>query len=54
MVGVPLESVGVPLEPMIRLLIPSMHLVYGAKYHMELSTRHVHVVGMPLESVGCL
>ena len=52
MVGVPLESVGVPLESMIRLLIPDMHLVYGVKYHKELSTHDAHVVGVPLESVG--
>jgi len=52
MVGVPLESVGVPLESMIRLLIPDMHLVYGVKYHKELSTHDAHVVGVPQESVG--
>ena len=50
MVGILLESV-VPLES-IRLLIPGMHLVYGAKYHMELSIHHAHMVGVPLESVG--
>jgi len=37
---------------MIRLLIPGMHLVYGVKYHTELSTHDAHVVGVPLESVG--
>ena len=51
MVGVPLESIGMALESMIRLLILGMHLVYGAKYHTELSTYHVHMVGVPLESV---
>jgi len=52
MVGVPLESVVVPLESMIPLLILGMHLVHGVKYHTELSTHDAHMVGVPLESVG--
>jgi len=52
--GVPLESVGVSLESNIYLLIPDIHLVYGAKYYTKLSTHHTNVVGVPLESMRCL
>ena len=49
----PLESVGVPLKSTNHIL-PGAHMVYGAKYHTELSITQgggtSRVRGSPLES----